>query len=367
MAASSAGPGAPDRRPLLDPGRWPQLRSTAVVFRLPLTIAFRGITAREGILLRGSAGWAEFAPFWDYSLAQCVPWLRASIASAERLWPAARREAVAVNAIVPAVDPERAQQLVARAGANTVKVKVAQAGQGLAEDLARLSAVREALGSAGRIRCDANAAWTVDQAAEVLPQLDSAAGGLEYAEQPVRTVDELVELRRRIRVPIAADESIRLAGDPLAVARRGAADVAILKVAPLGGVDAVLELAAAFAEFGMPCVVSSALDSSVGLAAGVAAAAALPVPPLACGLGTGSLLADDVTADRLVVTAGQLATRPHAPEPDRLDAVRADRATSERWLDRLDGVAAQAGLLSAAKPKPSADHAAEPAVDQSAR
>jgi O-succinylbenzoate synthase len=312
------------------------LLGTARVFALPMVHRFRGVTVREGVLLRGPAGWGEFAPFRDYTDAQCVPWLRAAIESATTPWPPARRAQVPVNVIVPVVEPVVAADLVAASGCRTAKVKVADPGTDLRSDLSRVRAVRAALGPAGRIRIDANGAWTVDEAVDAIARLDDAAGGLEYVEQPCPTLPDLVAVRHRIRPKVAADESIRRADDPRAVRLADAADVAIVKVAPLGGVRAALDLATAA---GVPTVVSSAVDSAVGLAAGIALAAALPDLPYACGLGTGVLLAADVCAAAARPVGGFLTATDRAPEPDRIDQVGADPATTTYWLDRLRRVA----------------------------
>jgi O-succinylbenzoate synthase len=210
-------------------------------------------------------------------------------------------------------------------------VKVADAGQTEADDLARLEAVRDALGPSGSIRIDANGAWDVPTAADRIPRYARAAGGLEYVEQPCASVDELARVRRRVPVPIAADESIRRGDDPLLVARRHAADVVVLKVAPLGGVRACLDLAE---RVGLPVVVSSAVDTAVGIAAGLALAAALPELPYACGLATGSLLCDDVVADPQRPVDGSLAVGAVVPDEQRLRALAAAPARTEWWLRR---------------------------------
>ncbi|MEP6563442.1 MAG: o-succinylbenzoate synthase [Nakamurella sp.] len=314
-----------------------ELFSTAEVFAVPLVQRFRGITVREGVLLRGAAGWAEFAPFHDYSDAECVPWLQAAVESATTSWPERMRDRIEVNTTVPVVDPERAAHLVLAAGCRTAKVKVADPNVDLRADADRIAAVRRALGSTGRIRVDANAAWTVREAVAAIEVLDAAAEGLEYVEQPCPSLAELAEVRGQVRPPIAADESIRRATDPAKVALAGAADIAVIKVAPLGGVRAALRIARAA---GLPVVVSSAVDSSVGLAAGLALAAALPELPYACGLGTASLLTTDVTTAALQPIGGFIEAPNRAPTPDRLAAVRADAATTTFWLERLRRVAA---------------------------
>ncbi|MCL2455651.1 MAG: o-succinylbenzoate synthase [Micrococcales bacterium] len=308
--------------------------SELAVWQVPLRTRFRGLTSRDGVLIRGDAGWAEFSPFWDYDDAEARAWWRAAREAADVGWPAPVRDAVEVNVTVPAVSAAEARAIVAASGCRTAKVKVAEPDQTLAREQARLEAVRDALGPDGRIRVDANAAWDVDTAVARLAVLDRAAGGLEYAEQPVASVDDLAALRRRTSVPIAADESIRRSDDPLAVAAKHAADVVVLKVQPLGGVRACLELAERLA---LPVVVSSALESSVGLGAGLALAAALPELPYACGLATAHLLAADLVAEPLVPTDGVLAVRrpvPVWPLPP------ASEATAERWARRVAAVSA---------------------------
>lgn len=312
-------------------------RVPAAVYAIPLTTRFRGITVREGLLLEGPAGWGEFCPFLDYDDAAARPWLAAAREAAQQGWPEPVRERVPVNCIVPAVGPAAAQRIVAASGCRTAKVKVADAPGSLAADLERVAAVRDALGPGGAVRVDANARWSVDEAVAAIRALDRAAGGLQYVEQPCAGLAELAAVRRRVSVPIAADESIRRAEDPLRVAVAGAADVAVLKCAPLGGVRRALAVAEAC---GLPCVVSSALQTSVGLAAEVALAGALPELGFACGLGTGALLGADVVSRPLTPVDGWLAVPRRAPVPDRADAVAADPERARRWRQRLDRVAA---------------------------
>src|ERR1700722_13798706 len=224
-------------------------------FAIPMPVRFRGITVREGALIEGPAGWGEFSPFAEYGPRECARWLASALESATEGWPAPVRDRIPVNVTVPAVGPEQAMRIVAASGCRTAKVKVAEAA-----DIERVEAVREALGPSGRIRVDANGGWDTAQAARMLRRL--AAFGLEYAEQPCATLDELAELRRHVDIPVAADESIRRADDPLLVRAKGAADIVVLKVQPLGGVRAALRVAEAC---GLPVVVSSAVDTSVGL------------------------------------------------------------------------------------------------------
>lgn len=307
------------------------------VYAVPLRARFRGIDVREGVLVRGPGGWGEFSPFREYDDAEAVAWWAAAREAADRGWPPPVRERVPVNATVPAVEPgDVATILAGFPGCRTVKVKVAVTGQDPDDDESRLAAVRDALGPGGRIRVDANGAWDVDTAVRLLPRYDRAARGLEYAEQPCPGVDDLAAVRRRVDVPIAADESIRRTGDPLEVARLEAADVAVLKVQPLGGVRACMRLAESI---GLPVVVSSALETSVGIAAGVALAAALPELPYACGLATVGLLAGDVVADPLVAVDGSLTVRRPPPAAAAIAAARADEATVAWWRDRVSRVA----------------------------
>jgi O-succinylbenzoate synthase len=303
-----------------------------VVVSIPMRTRFRGVTVREAMLVQGPAGWGEFAPFLDYAGAELRPWWQAAVEAAERGFPAPVRERIPVNVTVPAVPPATAAGIVLDSGGcRTAKVKVAEAGQTEADDLARLEAVRDALGPSGSIRIDANGTWDVPTAVDRIPRYAKAAGGLEYVEQPCASVDELARVRRRVDVPIAADESIRRAADPLMVARRQAADVVVLKVAPLGGARACLDLAD---RIGLPVVVSSALDTAVGIAAGLALAAALPELPYACGLATGSLLCEDVVADPQRPVGGSLASGAVVPDEQRLRALAASPERTDWWLRR---------------------------------
>lgn len=303
------------------------LLPTLRAFAIPMRTRFRGITVREGALLRGPAGWGEFAPFAEYGPRESSRWLASAIESATVGWPAPVRDRVGVNVTVPAVGPEQAHAIVAGSGCRTAKVKVAERGQAEADDIARVEAVRDAIGPAGWIRVDANGGWDVDTAARMLRRLN--AFGLEYAEQPCATLDELAALRALVEVPLAADESIRKASDPMKVRAAGAADIVVLKVAPLGGVRPALQIAEAC---GLPVVVSSAVDSSVGLAAGVALAAALPELDYDCGLATMSLLTADVTSDPLTAVDGALPVRPAVVDPERLAAVETDPGP---WRERI--------------------------------
>ena len=298
------------------------------VVALPMRVRFRGITRREVALIEGPAGWGEFGAFLEYAPPEAAHWLASGIEAAYRPPPPRRRDRIPINATVPAVEAARVGEVLARfPGARTAKVKVAEPGQTLADDVDRVNAVRELMPT---VRVDANGGWSVEQAVRAAGAL-TADGPLEYLEQPCATVDELAALRRRVDVPIAADESIRKADDPLAVVRAGAADIAVLKVAPLGGISAMLSIAA---QIDIPVVVSSAIDSAVGIAAGLAAAAALPVVRHACGLGTGRLFLEDV-ADVAPSVDGTLAVGPVTPDPARLQALAAPPDRRQWWIDRV--------------------------------
>lgn len=310
-------------RPPLD-----ELLDRLHVVALPMRVRFRGITTREVALIEGPAGWGEFGAFLEYTPPEAAHWLASAIEAAYRRPPPPRRDRIPINATVPAVPATAAAEVLARfPGARTAKVKVAEPGQTLADDVDRVNAVRELVPT---VRVDANGGWSVEQAVDAAAAL-TADGPLEYLEQPCATVGELAELRLRVDVPIAADESIRKAEDPLAVVRAGAADVAVLKVAPLGGISAMLAIAD---QIDVPIVVSSALDSAVGIGAGLTAAAALPQLRHACGLGTGGLFVDDV-AEAAPPVGGSLAVGPVTPDPARLRTLAAAQQRRQWWIDRV--------------------------------
>ena len=304
------------------------------VYSIPMRLPMRNITTREGMLLRRRDRWSEWSPFLEYSDADAARWLQASLLRTD---PEIRRDRIPVNVTIPVVSPRRAADLVRCSGCRTAKVKVADPNSCREDDLARLASVRAALGDEGAVRVDANGAWSVDRAERALTAM--AAYNLQYAEQPCASVEELAELRRRLRdkqidVPIAADESIRRAEDPYRVAELDAADVIVLKTQPLGGWRRCVELAT---DLGLPAVISSALETSVGIWAGLQAAAALPSLDLACGLNTVKMLADDVIDQPLIATDGYLVLgeRP-IPSPIALLRVRADSARQTWWRDRLN-------------------------------
>lgn len=310
-----------------------ELLETARVVALPMTTRFRGVTTREALLFEGPEGWAEFSPFTEYADAEASVWLASAIDYAWNPQPAPLRQSIGVNATVPAVDAAEVAVVLARfPGCRTAKVKVADPGRPLTDDIARVRAVRDALGPEGRVRIDANGAWNVDEAEHAIHAL--AEFDLEYAEQPCATVEELAELRTRVKymgIPIAADESIRKADDPLAVARAGAADLIVIKAQPLGGLTRALQIVVAA---GLPAVVSSALDTAVGLSQGAALAAALPHLDYDCGLGTGALFVEDV-AD-LSPSDGAIPVDRVTPDSTRIDRLAASAERRDWWLERLE-------------------------------
>lgn len=303
------------------------------VYAIGLKTKFRRITVREGVVFKGPAGWAEFSPFNDYGIAESAHWWNSAIDSANNNWPEAQRDLIEVNATVPAVSAKQAFEIVQNSGGcKTVKVKVGEPGQGLQDDIERVVAVRDALGQGGKIRVDVNGGWNVDDAIDSIKKLDRAVGGLEYVEQPVASIADLSRVRKAVNVPIAADESIRRVEDPYEVVRAEAADIAVLKVQPLGGVWAALNIAQ---DIGLPVVVSSALESSIGLSAGIALAAALPELPFACGLATANLLVGDLVTQPLLPEDGKIQVGRVIPDPTKLQEFAADIETTERWLNRI--------------------------------
>lgn len=308
----------------------------AVPFALPLRTRFRDITLREGMLIKGPVGWGEFAPFDDYPDARAARWLAAALEAAFGTWPEPTRDVIPVNAIIPDVDSVRAGVLAREAiidrGSTTIKVKV---GGNLADDEARVVAVRDALdiaGVDGLIRLDANARWSLAEATLALRRL--ARYGIDYVEQPCAELDDIARLRSACDVRIAVDEVIRLAENPAGVRLRGIADYAIGKPLVLGGVQATLEVARSL---DVPMVLSGSLDTAVGLSTCIATAAAMPQLFGASGFGTGALLAADVVDPVLVPERGVLQVRRHAPDLNSLMRAR-ERVGEERaawWVQRL--------------------------------
>ena len=309
------------------------IRSARVV-ALPLRQPFRGITVREAVLFEGPEGWSEFSPFIEYDDSEASTWLAAAIDFAYTELPPLLRDRIAVNATLPAVAPDAVRGVLdAFPGARTIKVKVAEIGQTLSDDVARVAAARDYLGPLGRIRIDANANWNVDEAEHAIHAM--AGYDLEYVEQPCASIDELAEIRGRVKymgIPIAADESVRKADDPLEVVRAGAADLLVIKAQPLGGIHSARRIIAAA---GLPVVVSSALDTSVGISMGAFLAASLPELDYDCGLGTTALLEADVSANPITIVDGAIDVRRVDVDPSLLERHAASADRTAWWLDRL--------------------------------
>lgn len=305
----------------------------APVFAIPTTEPVGGLTVREGMLLEGPQGWGEFSPLPDDRA--LVRWLTAATEPGTVGWPDPVRGRVPVAVTVPAVGADRAHQIAAASGCRTAAVEVGAGG--LAQDVERVEAVRDGLGTGGVIRCVASGRWEPDAAVTAIAALDRAAGGLEFVTQPCSTLDELAQVRRQVDVRIAVGESIRHADDPMGLQLGEAADIAVLASGPLGGARRALRVAEAC---GLPCVVSATLETTIGLAAGLALAGALPRLDFSCELGTRGLLAGDLVADSrsLVPVDGYLpvAPMPPAPQPDRIERYAVtDPARVTWWRERL--------------------------------
>jgi O-succinylbenzoate synthase len=314
-----------------------ELLANVRVVALPMRTRFRGLDLRETMLIASPMGtWGEFAAFPEYDDAESAPWLACAIEQAWNQLPTVDerpvfRDVVRSNATLPAVPASNVAQILERFGDfRTVKVKVAEPGQTLADDVARVAAAREFVGDAGRVRIDANGGWTVDEAEHAIRALETF--DVEYVEQPCATVPELVDLRGRVHrmgILIAADESVRKATDPLAVARAGAADILVIKVAPLGGVRRALTL---IDEAGLPVVVSSALESSIGLEASFDLARRIEHLDYDCGLATNVLFERDVLDPSAAV--GAVAAAHRIVDDKAADELRVSPEREKWWRER---------------------------------
>lgn len=303
------------------------LLATLRVVSLPTRTNFRGVTYREVALMRGPQGWGEFSPFLEYDDNECRPWLACAIEAATVARPARFRNEIAINGTIPELNDKKEIEALMDSypGAKTFKVKV---GRNLGEDIARLARVRT-LAPKAAIRVDVNGLWSVDEALTHLYTYYEEIGPLQYVEQPCATIEELRELKAKIRIPlhVAADEVIRKAADPFAVDLTDAADIVMLKVQPLGGIQRSLDIAA---HHGLPTVVSSALESAIGIEYGLELAASISDLTFDCGLATGSLLSTDIAEHQIV--DGKIALDQISPQLDGLD-VSPDRL--EWWKNRI--------------------------------
>jgi len=314
-----------------------ELLANVRVVALPMRTRFRGLDVRETMLIASPmGGWGEFASFTEYDDAESAPWLACAIEQAWNQLPGTEerpifREVVRSNATLPAVDAVDVASILERFGDfRTVKVKVAEPGQALEDDIARVRAARSFVGSGGRVRIDANGGWNVDEAEHAIRALEQF--DLEYVEQPCTSVDELYEIRSRVHglgIAIAADESVRKAADPVAVARAGAADILVIKVAPLGGVRRALNL---IDEAGLPVVVSSALESSIGLGASVDLAMRIEHLDYDCGIATNVLFERDVLPP--LTDCGTFEATPGIVDEKAAEELRVSPEREQWWHDR---------------------------------
>jgi len=306
-----------------------QLLASMQVVALPLKSKFRGITLREVALFEGPVGWGEFAPFLEYDDTESSTWLLSAIDAATNPAPMAHRGFINVNATLPALNnaKEIEELLLSFSGCDTVKIKV---GENLGEDIVRVARVRALLPKA-KLRLDVNGAWSVDQALINLYEIYEEVGPLEYVEQPCATLEELRQLKVKlaIEIKITGDEVIRKAKDPFAIDLQGAVDILMLKVAPLGGISRSREIGA---HHKLPMVVSSALESAVGIGYGLQLAASLPSLDYACGLATGQLLSADVAT--VPLENGQLAVRSISPDADLLAKYAVPVERLNWWKER---------------------------------
>jgi O-succinylbenzoate synthase len=296
---------------------------------------FRGLQIRETALIQGSAGWGEFAPFIEYGARESLPWLESAIEAATTDFPSGMRNSIPVNATIPDSDDEGEIEKILSwyPGVNTVKIKV---GTGIREDLVRIARVRKYLPNA-KIRIDVNGSWNVDDAVFNIRTIYGEVAGtsLEYVEQPVATLEELKELKERliIDVKIAGDEVLRKAIDPFEIDLEGAIDVLMLKVSPLGGIDRSLKLAA---HHKLPVVVSSALESVVGISHGLRLASALPNLEYACGLATSALFEADLGS--IPISNGAMSVEAPEIDDERFQRFAASADRLEWWRNRISEV-----------------------------
>lgn len=324
-----------------------EIAEQAIPFALKLNGKFRSTQTRAGVLLSGPSGWGEFAPFPEYSDEICAKWLSGALESAFGTFPEKLRSSVPVNSIIPMLDVEKTISAVESAvnvyGMTTFKVKVADSTpDSLARDESRVKAVRstlDRLGVAGKIRIDVNGQWNLEKAMQAIPILEQAAGGLDYIEQPCSKITELIELKNKMQsweqpVQIAVDESLRLAETIDFAQIKSAADILVVKAIPLGGVQRALDLVT---EIGLPAVVSGSLDTSVGLSSGIALAASIPQLYGACGLGTGTLLSEDLVTPTTLPKNGELVVRRASPDAHLLATSAGKVSDADRlwWQERI--------------------------------
>jgi O-succinylbenzoate synthase len=304
------------------------------VLALPMRTRFRSLDVRETALIKGESGWGEFAPFVEYSDQESLPWLESAIEAADKALSPALRELIPINATVPASNDEaEIEQILSwYPGVDTVKIKV---GTGIREDLARIKAVRKYLPKA-KIRIDVNGSWSVKEALSNISAIYEVTGDLlEYVEQPVASLDELKQLKEgmSVDVKIAGDEVLRKANDPFAISLDGAIDILMLKVSPLGGIKRAMDLAS---HHKLPVVISSALESAVGISYGLALAARVPNLDYACGLGTSALFNQDVSD--IPIANGVIKAASYPIDLERVERYELKSERLEWWRNRISQV-----------------------------
>lgn len=315
-----------------------ELVDSARVVSLPMRNKFRGVTEREVLLVEGPNGWTEWAPFTEYQDEEAAVWLSAALEFGWGDLPTMQRQQVGINATLGALAPEAVEKALKPFGSfSTVKIKVAEPGQSLQDDIDRIVKVWQTYPGV-KIRLDANGGLEVDQAIALVGMMLENGIELEYFEQPCKTIAELAEFKLKLvryseRVKVAADESVRKVSDPLAVAQAGAADILVLKAAPLGGIHNALAIAN---EAGLPVVISSALDTSVGISMGLHLAGALPQLSFDCGLGTAAMFIGDVTREPLIATEGLLDVRRVDVDTEKLQVFAAEDHRGDWWIERLE-------------------------------
>ena len=305
------------------------------VLALPMRTTFRSLDVRETALIKGESGWGEFAPFVEYSDQESLPWLESAIEAADKPLSPALRELIPINATVPASNDEaEIEQIMSwYPGVDTVKIKV---GTGIREDLARIKAVRKYLPKA-KIRIDVNGSWSPDDALININAIYNEVAGdsLEYVEQPVANLDELKQLKEgmSVDVKIAGDEVLRKAKDPFAISLDGAIDLLMLKVSPLGGIKRAMDLAI---HHKLPVVVSSALESAVGISHGLALAARLPELDYSCGLGTSALFNQDIS--HIPIINGAIKVKNYPIDIAQIERHELKGERLEWWRNRISRV-----------------------------
>ena len=304
------------------------------VLALPMRTTFRSLNVRETALIKGESGWGEFAPFVEYSDQESLPWLESAIEAADKPLSPALREAIPINATVPASNNEaEIEQILSwYPGVDTVKIKV---GTGIKEDLARIQEVRKHLPKA-KIRIDVNGSWSVKEALSNISAIYEVTGDLlEYVEQPVASLDELKQLKEgmSVDVKIAGDEVLRKAKDPFAISLDGAIDILMLKVSPLGGIKRAMDLAS---HHKLPVVISSALESAVGISYGLALAARVPNLDYACGLGTSALFNQDISD--IPIISGAIKVKSYPIDIAQIERHELKGERLEWWRNRISRV-----------------------------